>query len=63
MIVGIGALNELWDCSESWHSADMPVNADVLVVEHEKISHIYSRTDVGRPPPRVASASPKPKTS
>ena len=49
MVVGIAGLNELWDCSMSHphHST----NTD-HAVEYEKIRHIYSRTDVGRLPPR-----------
>jgi len=49
MVVGIAGLNELWDCSMSL--SHYPTDAD-NVVEYEKIRHIYSRTDVGRLPPR-----------
>jgi hypothetical protein len=59
MVVGIAGLNEFWDCS-TFHTCHL-INAD-NVVEYEKIRHIYSRTDVGRLPPR-SEMGQKVKTS
>jgi hypothetical protein len=59
MVVGIAGLNEFWDCSTSHNY--LLINAD-NTVEYEKIRHIYSRTDVGRLPPR-SEMGQKVKTS
>jgi hypothetical protein len=59
MVVGIAGLNEFWDCSMS--NSHYLINAD-HAVEYEKIRHIYSRTDVGRLPPR-SEMGQKVKTS
>lgn len=60
VVVGIAGLNEFWDCSKFLKSFQWIKLTST--VEYEKIRHIYSRTDVGRLPPRSA-AGQKSKTA
>ena len=51
--LGYPSINEFWESGRSFLSQIRQTLK--IVVEYEKIRHIYAQTDVGQLPPKIAS--------